>query len=75
MFIVEAYDDQDKLIFSESFDSIYVERNYLDAYPHLGTVHPETGWIEVKLNDVSVFSERIVTDVEKLWRTKLHFGN
>ena len=67
MFIVEAYDDQDKLIFSESFDSIYVERNYLDAYPHLGTVHPETGWIEVKLNDVSVFSERIVTDVEKLW--------
>ncbi|MFX0200804.1 MAG: hypothetical protein ACFFCW_32185, partial [Candidatus Hodarchaeota archaeon] len=66
-FVFEAYDSKDKLLYSDSFDVRYVERPYLETFPDITLIHPETGWITATINQETIVEERIITDVEKLW--------
>ncbi|MCL2425679.1 MAG: M14 family metallopeptidase [Oscillospiraceae bacterium] len=64
---VVAKSDGEKLC-EEKYKAYAHERNYIDAYPGMGKVHPGTGWIWVAINGKEVISERIETDVEHVWR-------
>lgn len=66
-FVFEAYDSKDRLLYNESFDVRYVERPYLEAFPDMTLIHPETGWITATVNQETIVEERIITDIEKLW--------
>ncbi len=46
------------------------ERNYLDEYPQMGTVHPPTGFIRATIEGAGgsrLFEKRIPSDVEAIW--------
>lgn len=43
------------------------ERYYLDEYPELGKVHPDTGYLRVRVNGKPVLDRRIATDLENVW--------
>jgi len=66
-FVFEAYDSTNRLLYRDSFDVRYVERPYLEPFPEMTRIHPETGWVTATVNQETVVDERIVTDLEKLW--------
>ncbi len=45
----------------------YAERPYLDEYPRMGKVHPDTGYLRVVVNGVETVNIRIATDLENVW--------
>lgn len=57
---------KDKLL-SEIFEVKYSERPYLSEFEGIGKVHPNTGIVEVKINQEIAINETIKTDVEKIW--------
>lgn len=64
---IVVYDKDKNVLFQEDFKAVYSERPYLDGYPGIGKVHPNTGWITVLLNGEKIIDENIKTDVEKIW--------
>ena len=55
------------VLYEDTYKASVGERNYIDAFPGMGKVHPSTGWIRVMQNGMEVVSERILTDVENVW--------
>lgn len=64
---VTAKDEAGKVVLRETYQAECSERTYLDDYPHMGKVHPSTGYLKVYVNGNERCSERIRTDVEKVW--------
>ncbi|QOR34815.1 hypothetical protein IMX26_15340 [Clostridium sp. 'deep sea'] len=64
---IDFYNEYNELIYTDSTDVKFNERAYLDAWPAIGKVHPNTGWVLAKVNDEIVIDERLETDLEKLW--------
>jgi hypothetical protein len=60
--------EKGKVVCEETYKATASERNYMDAFPDMGKVHPSTGWIFVTVNDKEFISERIPTDVEHVWQ-------
>ncbi len=56
-----------KLVFSEKLDVIFSERNYIDAYPGMGLVHPSTGYVKLLYEDGSEEISTFKTDLENIW--------
>lgn len=63
------YNKDDDVIFTDTLNVHYFERPYLSEFKGLGKVHPNTGYLEVKVNGNILVSQRIKTDVEKIWDT------
>ena len=57
-----------KVVCEETYKATASERNYMDAFPGMGNVHPSTGWISASVNGNELVSERIPTDVELVWQ-------
>jgi len=57
----------DEILYDNIYKAFSHERNYIDAFPGMGKVHPGTGWIWASINGAEVVSERIETDVERVW--------
>lgn len=64
---IVVYDKDNNILYKEDFRVKHSERPYLDEYPGIGKVHPNTGWITVLLNGKKVIDENIETDLEKVW--------
>ena len=58
---------EEAALFTETYKAVNNERNYLDAYPGMGKVHPGTGWVWAAVNGREIVSERIATDLELVW--------
>ena len=66
-YLVKAF-QHGKELYTETYKATASERNYIDAYPGMGKVHPGTGWIWAAVNGREVISRRIPTDVELVWQ-------
>ena len=64
----EVMDKDNKIIYTNSYNVKYVQKNYMNRYPQIGKVHVTTGWIMVKKNELIILDKRIVTDTEKVWQ-------
>lgn len=64
-----VYDKQNNIILRETFDVEYSQRPYLSEFVGIGKVHPNTGLINVKINNKTIIDENVKTDVEKIWDT------
>ena len=62
-----VYDKSGQIIYKDVFDVEYSERPYLDEFPGIGKVHPNTGLVEVKVNGEIVLKQTVKTDVERMW--------
>ncbi|MGL5756444.1 MAG: M14 family metallopeptidase [Paraclostridium sp.] len=62
-----VYNKYREVVLSETFDVIYSERPYLSGFEDIGKVHPNTGLIQVKVNQETIINKIIKTDVEKIW--------
>ena len=58
----------EEVLWQGNYKATNQQRNYMDAYPGMGKVHPSTGWIWAAVNGHEVVSERIATDVERVWQ-------
>jgi len=66
-YLVKAFQNG-KELYTETYRATASERNYIDAYPGMGKVHPGTGWIWAAVNGSEIISRRIPTDVEMVWQ-------
>jgi len=57
-----------EVLCEDTYKAFAHERNYIDAYPGMGKVHPGTGWISASINGEKIVNERVETDVERVWR-------
>ncbi len=62
-----AWDEHGHEIFSETYETSYGERPFLDAFPEMGKVHPFTGYVRAWINGECVLSKRVRTDLEEIW--------
>ncbi|MEG1957867.1 MAG: M14 family metallopeptidase [Lachnospiraceae bacterium] len=62
-----AFDRNNQEIFTANYLAAYSERPYLDAYPQLGKVHPNTGYIKVVKNGNTICNHHLETDIERIW--------
>lgn len=56
----------EKVVHEDCYRARWSERAYLDAYPHLGLVHPNTGFLEIR-TEGQIEEVRILTDIESIW--------
>ena len=63
--IAEATHGQ--IIWRDTFTACTDERPYLPGYPHWGLVHPDTGWLHVRVDDTVVIDRRMPTDRDMFW--------
>ncbi len=66
-YAIECYDLDNHLILKDSWNNSFSERPYLSQWPQIGKVHPNTGLLEVTVNDRIILKRRIKTDLEQLW--------
>lgn len=64
---VSARDGSGQEIYRATFEPTFVYRPYFDQFPNYEVVRVTTGWINAKVGDRQVATERIVTDIEKFW--------
>lgn len=64
---IKGYDKDGTEVFQDSMDTHYGERAYLDSFPHMGKVHPCSGWILAKQGNEIVYEEQIETDLQRIW--------
>lgn len=62
-----VYNKSREILLNETFEVVYSERPYLSEFEDIGKVHPNTGIIQVKVNQETIINEIIKTDVEKIW--------
>ncbi|MEG2783190.1 MAG: M14 family metallopeptidase [Lachnospiraceae bacterium] len=66
-YVFRALDQKNQEILKMNYQVAYSERAYLDAYPDLGKVHPNTGYLKILKNGITVWNGNILTDIEQIW--------
>lgn len=64
---VECLDSSGAVLYSDTWNNTFSERAYIDTWPNIGKVHPNTGWVKVRVNDKLLINQRIKTDLENIW--------
>lgn len=68
VYCLEAMDEEGHVLYRDCFDPKYVEKPYIKKYPQIGVTHVTTGWLEAEIDGKKAASERIETDIEKVWQ-------
>lgn len=58
---------ENKIYLIDEYEVKWTKRSYLSQFPHVGTVHPNTGYLSVIKNGSRIFDQKITTDLEKIW--------
>jgi hypothetical protein len=65
---VIATNAREQTVLSTTYLAKVSERPYLDAFPKMGLVHPNTNQLHVKVNGQIVCNQAFATDLEQIWQ-------
>lgn len=56
------------ILWQDAYEVRTSERPYLNEFPQLGKAHPETGYVQVRINNEKYMEWRIPTTEEQIWQ-------
>ncbi len=66
-YVITAYDDKEKDIFTDHFSPRVKKARYLKVLPEWGTVVRTTGWLQIREKEKVVLDVPIDSDLERFW--------
>jgi len=66
-YVITAYDDKEKKIFTDHFSPRVKKSSYLNVLPEWGTVTRTTGWLQIREKEKVVLDVPIESDLERFW--------
>ncbi len=66
-YVITAYDDKKKEIFTDQFSPRVKKTSYLNVLPEWGTVTRTTGWLQIRDKEKVVLDVPINSDLERFW--------
>ena len=66
-YVITAYDDKEKEIFTDHFSPHVTKASYLNVLPEWGTVVRTTGWLQIRDKEKIVLDIPIDSDLERFW--------
>mgnify|MGYP001040938316 CR=1 FL=1 len=66
-YVITAYDDKEKEIFTDHFSPRVTKTSYLNVLPEWGTVTRTTGWLQIKEKGEVILDVPIDSDLERFW--------